>query len=207
MAFDKILIANRGEIACRIIRTLKRLGIASVAVYSEADRHAMHVTLADEAICVGPAPVAASYLNIEAILDAARRTGAQAVHPGYGFLSENAAFAQACEEAGIGFIGPRPEQMKVFGLKHTARAVAKANDVALLPGTGLLSDVRAALDAAVSLGYPVMLKSTAGGGGRSLLRWRGLARVTSRMQACTSKNSSSTRGISRCRCSATARAT
>jgi urea carboxylase len=165
MAFDKILIANRGEIACRIIRTLKRLGIASVAVYSEADRHAMHVTLADEAICVGPAPVAASYLNIEAILDAARRTGAQAVHPGYGFLSENAAFAQACEEAGIGFIGPRPEQMKVFGLKHTARAVAKANDVALLPGTGLLSDVRAALDAAVSLGYPVMLKSTAGGGG------------------------------------------
>jgi urea carboxylase len=177
MAFDKILIANRGEIACRIIRTLKRLGIASVAVYSEADRHAMHVTLADEAICIGQAPVAASYLNIDAILDAARRTGAQAVHPGYGFLSENAAFAQACEEAGISFIGPRPEQMKVFGLKHTAREVAKANDVALLPGTGLLPDVRVALEATVSLGYPVMLKSTAGGGGIGMSLCRDAAQL------------------------------
>ncbi|WP_042338299.1 5-oxoprolinase/urea amidolyase family protein [Paraburkholderia ferrariae] len=165
MAFEKILIANRGEIACRVIRTLRRLGIASVAVYSEADRDAMHVTLADEAVFIGPSPVAASYLNAEAILDAARRTGAQAVHPGYGFLSENAAFATACEEAGIGFIGPKPEQMKAFGLKHTAREIARANGVALLPGTGLLPDVQAALEAAASLGYPVMLKSTAGGGG------------------------------------------
>ncbi|WP_322030268.1 5-oxoprolinase/urea amidolyase family protein [Paraburkholderia sp. J76] len=165
MAFNKVLIANRGEIACRVIRTLKRLGIASVAVYSEADRHAMHVTLADEAVCIGPAPVAQSYLNADAILAAVRSTGAQAVHPGYGFLSENAAFAGACECAGIAFIGPRAEQMTAFGLKHTAREIARANEVALLPGTGLLPDVAAALEAATALGYPVMLKSTAGGGG------------------------------------------
>ncbi|WP_028217033.1 urea carboxylase [Paraburkholderia oxyphila] len=177
MAFDKILIANRGEIACRVIRTLKRLGIASVAVYSEADRHAMHVMQADEAVCIGPAPVAASYLNAEAILEAARRTGAQAVHPGYGFLSENAAFAQACEAAGIRFIGPRPEHMKVFGLKHTAREIAQANGVALLPGTGLLPDVVAALEAARSLGYPVMLKSTAGGGGIGMSLCRDAAQL------------------------------
>ncbi|RQN39726.1 5-oxoprolinase/urea amidolyase family protein [Paraburkholderia tropica] len=177
MAFDKILIANRGEIACRVIRTLKRLGIASVAVYSEADRHAMHVMLADEAVCIGPAPVAQSYLNAAAILDAARKTGAQAVHPGYGFLSENAAFARDCEAAGIAFIGPRAEQMTAFGLKHTAREIAEANGVALLPGTGLLADVQAALDAAASLGYPVMLKSTAGGGGIGMSLCRDAAQL------------------------------
>ncbi|RKF50159.1 urea carboxylase [Paraburkholderia fungorum] len=165
MTFDKVLIANRGEIACRVIRTLKRLGIASVAVYSEADRHAMHVMLADEAVCIGPAVAAASYLNSAAILEAARTSGANAVHPGYGFLSENAAFAQACEDAGIRFIGPRPAQMLEFGLKHTARELAQANDVALLPGTGLLPDVATALSEAGAIGYPVMLKSTAGGGG------------------------------------------
>ncbi|WP_321889396.1 5-oxoprolinase/urea amidolyase family protein [Paraburkholderia bannensis] len=177
MAFDKILIANRGEIACRVIRTLKRLGIASVAVYSEADRHAMHVMLADEAVCIGPAPVAQSYLNAAAILDAARETGAQAVHPGYGFLSENAAFARACEAAGIAFIGPRADQMTAFGLKHTAREIAQANGVALLPGTGLLADAQAALDAAASLGYPVMLKSTAGGGGIGMSLCRDAAQL------------------------------
>jgi len=177
MAFDKILIANRGEIACRVIRTLKRLGIASVAVYSEADRHAMHVTLADEAVCIGPAPVAQSYLNAEAILAAARRTGAQAVHPGYGFLSENAAFASACERSGIAFIGPRPEQMTAFGLKHTAREIARANEVALLPGTGLLAGVAEALEAAAKLGYPVMLKSTAGGGGIGMSLCRDAAQL------------------------------
>ncbi|WP_321784311.1 5-oxoprolinase/urea amidolyase family protein [Paraburkholderia sp. J94] len=177
MAFDKILIANRGEIACRVIRTLKRLGIASVAVYSEADRHAMHVMLADEAVCIGPAPVAQSYLNAAAILDAARQTGAQAVHPGYGFLSENAAFARDCEAEGIAFIGPRAEQMTAFGLKHTAREIARQNGVALLPGTGLLADVQAALDAASSLGYPVMLKSTAGGGGIGMSLCRDAAQL------------------------------
>ncbi|WP_017774958.1 urea carboxylase [Paraburkholderia kururiensis] len=175
--FDKVLIANRGEIACRVIRTLKRLGIASVAVYSEADRHAMHVMQADEAVCIGPAPAAASYLNAAAILDAARRTGAQAIHPGYGFLSENAAFGEACEAAGLRFIGPRPEQMRRFGLKHTARELAQASGVALLPGTGLLADAAAALDAAATLGYPVMLKSTAGGGGIGMSLCRDAAQL------------------------------
>jgi urea carboxylase len=173
LRFSKVLVANRGEIACRVIRTLKRLNIASVAVYSEADRHAMHVMLADEAVCIGPAAAAASYLNVDAILDAARATGAQAVHPGYGFLSENAAFAQACEEASIRFIGPRAEHMRAFGLKHTARELARANEVALLPGTGLLPDVRTALTEAASIGYPVMLKSTAGGGGIGMSLCRG----------------------------------
>jgi urea carboxylase len=165
MKFDKVLIANRGEIACRVIRTLKRLGIASVAVYSEADRHAMHVMLADEAVCIGPAVAASSYLNSAAILDAVRQTGANAVHPGYGFLSENAAFAEACEDAGVRLIGPRPVHMREFGLKHTAREIAQANKVALLPGSGLLPDLAAALSEARTIGYPVMLKSTAGGGG------------------------------------------
>ncbi|MFM0337086.1 5-oxoprolinase/urea amidolyase family protein [Paraburkholderia fungorum] len=179
MRFDKVLIANRGEIACRVIRTLKRLGIASVAVYSEADRHAMHVMLADEAVCIGPAVAASSYLNRAAILEAARATGANAVHPGYGFLSENAAFAQACEDAGIRFIGPRPAQMLEFGLKHTARELARANHVALLPGTGLLPDVTAALREAESIGYPVMLKSTAGGGGIGMSLCRDAAQLES----------------------------
>ena len=175
--FTKVLIANRGEIACRVIRTLKSMGIGSVAVYSEADRHARHVALADEAICVGPAPAAQSYLNAEAILDAARRSGAQAIHPGYGFLSENAAFADACEAAGIRFIGPSGDHMRAFGLKHTAREVAKANDVALLPGTGLLADVAAALIEAERIGYPVMLKSTAGGGGIGMSLCRDAAQL------------------------------
>ncbi|ENH6339646.1 5-oxoprolinase/urea amidolyase family protein [Burkholderia vietnamiensis] len=165
MSFTKVLVANRGEIACRVMRTLKRLGIASVAVYSEADRHARHVMMADEAVCVGPAAAAESYLNVTAILDAARDTGAQAIHPGYGFLSENADFARACEQAGIRFIGPRPEQMLAFGLKHTARALARDHAVPLLPGTGLLADVGEALREVRAIGYPVMLKSTAGGGG------------------------------------------
>ena len=177
MKFGKVLIANRGEIACRVIRTLRRLGIASVAVYSEADRHAKHVTMADESVCVGPAAAADSYLNVAAILDAARTTGAHAVHPGYGFLSENAAFAQACEDAGIRFIGPRPAQMRAFGLKHTARALARAQDVPLLPGTGLLPDVGAALREAQTIGYPVMLKSTAGGGGIGMSLCRDAAQL------------------------------
>jgi urea carboxylase len=179
MSFRKVLIANRGEIACRVIRTLKRLGIASVAVYSEADRHAMHVMLADEAVCIGPALAAQSYLNSAAILEAARACGADAVHPGYGFLSENAAFAQACDDAGIRFIGPTPGQMREFGLKHTARELARANDVALLPGTALLPDVSAALREAESIGYPVMLKSTAGGGGIGMSLCRDAAQLES----------------------------
>jgi urea carboxylase len=163
--FTKVVIANRGEIACRIIRTLKKMGIASVAIYSEADAGARHVLDADEAVCVGSAPAAESYLNVQKILQVAADTGAQAIHPGYGFLSENAAFAEACEAAGIAFIGPTPTQMREFGLKHTARSLAEKNNVPLLPGTGLLKDVAEAKTEATNIGYPVMLKSTAGGGG------------------------------------------
>jgi len=163
--FKKVLIANRGEIACRIIRTLKKMGVGSVAVYSEADAGARHVLDADEAVCVGPAPAAASYLDVEKILAAAKQTGAEAIHPGYGFLSENPAFAEACEAAGIAFIGPTPKQMRDFGLKHTARELAEKNGVPLLPGTGLLKDAAHAQIEAENIGYPVMLKSTAGGGG------------------------------------------
>jgi len=163
--FNKVLIANRGAIACRIIRTLSRMGIASVAVYSEADRYSRHVLEADEAVFLGPAPASESYLRQDKILDAARETGAQAIHPGYGFLSENAAFAEECEAAGIAFIGPTPRQMRDFGLKHTARELAEHNDVPLLPGSGLLDDAAHALREAERIGYPVMLKSTAGGGG------------------------------------------
>ncbi|HEM7890392.1 MULTISPECIES: urea carboxylase [Burkholderia] len=177
MRFAKVLVANRGEIACRVIRTLKRLGIASVAIYSDADRDARHVTLADEAVRVGPAPASESYLNVAAILAAARETGAQAVHPGYGFLSEHAGFADACEAAGVRFIGPRGDQMRAFGLKHTARALAAAQGVALLPGTGLLDDVATALAEADAIGYPVMLKSTAGGGGIGMSLCRDAAQL------------------------------
>ena len=163
--FTKVLIANRGAIACRIIRTLHRMGIASVAVCSEADRHSLHVMQARESVLLGPAPAAQSYLDIGKVLDAARRTGADAIHPGYGFLSENAEFAEACEAAGIAFIGPTPSQMREFGLKHTARALAAANHVPLLPGTQLLANAEEAAAEAARIGLPVMLKSTAGGGG------------------------------------------
>ena len=163
--FKKVLIANRGEIACRIIRTLRQMGIASVAIYSEADANARHVLEADEAVCVGPAPVAESYLNVERILAVAKQTGAGAIHPGYGFLSENPAFAEACEAAGMVFVGPMPSQMRDFGLKHKARELAEISGVPLLPGTGLLVDAAHARIEATRIGYPVMLKSSAGGGG------------------------------------------
>ena len=163
--FRKVLIANRGVVACRIIRTLRNMGIGSVAVYSEADRHSLHVQQADEALLIGPPPATQSYLSVGAILEAARKSGAEAIHPGYGFLSENAAFAQVCTDSGVVFIGPTPEQMRVFGLKHTARAMARECGVPLLPGTGLLAGAQEAAESAEQIGYPVMLKSTAGGGG------------------------------------------
>jgi urea carboxylase len=163
--FAKVLVANRGEIACRILRTLKRLGVASVAVYSSADRHAPHVHDADESQFLGEGGATDTYLSVQKILAAAKACGAQAVHPGYGFLSENAGFAQACADAGIAFIGPTPQQMRQFGLKHLAREVAQKNGVALLPGSGLLANAEEALSEASRIGYPVMLKSTAGGGG------------------------------------------
>ena len=163
--FRKVLIANRGAIACRIIRTLRKMGVGSVAVYSEADRHSPHVRQADEAAFIGPSAPAQSYLSIPGLLEAARKTGAEAIHPGYGFLSENAEFADACLAQGTVFIGPTPEQMRNFGLKHVARRIAAENGVPLLPGSGLLENIHAAIEAADRIGYPVMLKSTAGGGG------------------------------------------
>ncbi len=163
--FNKVLIANRGAIACRIIRTLKSMGIASVAVYSEADRHSAHVSQADQAFCIGPPAASESYLDTGRILALAKEQDVDAIHPGYGFLSENAAFAEACEAAGIAFIGPTPRQMRDFGLKHTARQLAEKNRLPLLPGTGLLDDLDQAKAEAMRIGYPVMLKSTAGGGG------------------------------------------
>ncbi|MGV8832248.1 MAG: urea carboxylase [Devosia sp.] len=163
--FSKVLVANRGEIAVRIIKTLRKMGIASVAVYSDADRFTKAVSLADEAVRLGPAPATQSYLDVDAVIAACRATGAQAVHPGYGFLSENIGFAERLAAEGIAFIGPTPDNIAAFGLKHTARDLAKASGVPLLPGTDLLTSAEAALTAAETIGYPVMLKSTAGGGG------------------------------------------
>jgi len=166
--FKTVLVANRGEIACRIIRTLHTLGIHALAIYSEADRHAAHVKMADSAVCVGPPPVAESYLQVDKILQVCRDHQVDAVHPGYGFLSENPQFAEALAEAGIVFIGPQPEQLRQFGLKHTARELAANCGVPLLPGTALLESLEQALEAAELIGFPVMLKSTAGGGGIGL---------------------------------------
>jgi urea carboxylase len=168
--FRKVLIANRGAIACRIERTLRRMGIASVAVYSDADRHALHVAQADEAVRLGTAPAADSYLRADRIIEAALTRGAEAVHPGYGFLSEDAQFADAVRAAGLVFIGPTPDQMRSFGLKHRAREIAAAHDVPLLPGSGLLESFEQARMAAARIGYPLMLKSTAGGGGIGMQR-------------------------------------
>jgi urea carboxylase len=164
----KVLIANRGEIACRILRTLRRMGIASVAVHSDVDAFARHVREADEAVCVGGARPSESYLRADRILQVARDTGAEAIHPGYGFLSERAGFAADCERAGIRFIGPTSEQIREFGLKHRAREIAATHGVPLLPGTPLLPDAASAVAHASEIGYPVILKSTAGGGGIGL---------------------------------------
>ncbi|SKB01431.1 urea carboxylase [Prosthecobacter debontii] len=168
--FSKVLIANRGEIACRIIRTLKKLGMGSVAVYSEADRDAPHVAMADESYLLGPAPVSESYINQAKLIEVATLSGAQAVHPGYGLLSENPGFAEACEAAGLAFMGPTPDQMRAFGLKHTARERALACQVPLVPGSDLLQDADEAIQEASRIGFPVMLKSTAGGGGIGMRR-------------------------------------
>ncbi|HCB9203019.1 Urea carboxylase [Klebsiella variicola] len=163
--FDTLLIANRGAIACRILRTLRAMQVKGVAVYAEADLSSLHVREADEALSLGEGPAAQTYLVVEKIIAAALQSGARAIHPGYGFLSENAAFAEACEAAGLAFVGPTPQQLRTFGLKHTARALAKAEGVPLLEGSELLADSEEACQAAEAVGYPVMLKSTAGGGG------------------------------------------
>ncbi|MGW3129329.1 5-oxoprolinase/urea amidolyase family protein [Streptomyces sp. NPDC001123] len=177
-SFEKLLIANRGEIAVRIIRTARELGLRTVAVYSDPDRSAPHVRLADEAVRLGPAPAKESYLDADLVLKAAKDTGAGAVHPGYGFLSEDAGFARRCEEAGIVFVGPTPEQLELFGAKHTARAAAQAAGVPLAPGTGLLADVDEARREASAIGYPVMLKATGGGGGIGMSACRSADELT-----------------------------
>jgi urea carboxylase len=163
--FSKVLIANRGAIASRLIRTLRRMKVGSVAVYSEADRHSLYVEQADEAVPIGPAPATLSYLSIPALVDAARKTGAEAIHPGYGFLSENADFAETCAKNGVVFVGPTPEQIRAFGFKHTARKIALENGLPVFAATGLLQSAEEACAAAAAIGYPVMLKSIAGGGG------------------------------------------
>ncbi|WP_217550339.1 5-oxoprolinase/urea amidolyase family protein [Streptomyces sp. GbtcB6] len=178
MTFDTLLIANRGEIAVRIIRTARELGLRTVAVYSDPDRSAPHVRLADEAVRLGPAPAKESYLDADLVLKAAKDTGAGAIHPGYGFLSEDAAFARRCEEAGIVFVGPTPEHLELFGAKHTARAAAEAAGVPLAPGTGLLADLAEALREASAIGYPVMLKATGGGGGIGMSACRSADELT-----------------------------
>lgn len=166
--FDTVLVANRGEIACRIIRSARALGLRTVAVYSDADADAPHTSLADDAVRLGGASPAESYLDIDRVLAAAAATGAGAIHPGYGFLSENASFARAVAKAGLVFVGPTPEQLEVFGDKHSARAVAEKAGVPLVAGSGLLDDVHHAVRAAREIGYPVMLKATSGGGGIGL---------------------------------------
>ncbi|OLS60750.1 urea carboxylase [Pseudomonas putida] len=181
--FEKLLIANRGAIACRVLRTLRELKVQGVAVYSEADLASRHILEADQAISLGQGAAAGTYLAVDKILAAARESGAQAIHPGYGFLSENAAFAEACEAAGLVFVGPTPEQLRLFGLKHTARDLARQQGLPLLEGTDLLDSLGDALQAADSVGYPVMLKSTAGGGGIGMRVCRSAAELEDAFEA------------------------
>ncbi|MFN0187519.1 MAG: acetyl-CoA carboxylase biotin carboxylase subunit [Bacteroidia bacterium] len=169
MKFTKILIANRGEIALRIMRTAREMGIKTVAVYSDADRESLQVRYADEAVCIGPAPSAQSYLVIDKIIDAALKTGAQAIHPGYGFLSENASFARAVKAAGLILIGPSPEAMDLMGNKLTAKAAAKEYNIPMVPGTDYaLTDIEAAKKVAKEVGFPILIKAAAGGGGKGM---------------------------------------
>jgi len=167
--FKKILIANRGEIALRIIRTCKELGIKTVAVYSEADKNSLHVTFADEAVCIGPALSKDSYLKIPALISAAQITGAEAIHPGYGFLAENASFSEICSESGIKFIGPSPEMINMMGNKANAKETMKKNGVPVIPGSdGVVMSVAEGKAIAQEIGFPVIIKASAGGGGKGM---------------------------------------
>ena len=218
--FKKILIANRGEIACRVIRTAKAMGIKTVAVYSDADARAPHVRMADESVRIGPAAAAESYLKAELIIDACKATGAEAVHPGYGFLSERASFVEALSAAGIAFIGPPANAIAAMGDKIESKKLAKAAGVSVVPGyLGEIADTDEAVKIAGEIGYPVMMKASAGGGGKGMrlayseadvregfeaTKREGLRR--SATTACSSRNSSRTRATSRSRCSATSMA-
>ena len=218
--FKRILIANRGEIACRIIRTARRMGIATVAVYSEADRDALHVEMADTAVAIGPPPAAQSYLSIEAIVAACRKSGAEAVHPGYGFLSEREAFPVALAEAGIVFIGPNPAAIAAMGDKIESKKVAAEAKVSTVPGhLGVIADESEAVRIAAEIGYPVMLKASAGGGGKGMRIAfsreeviEGFAAPARRRNphsattASSSRNSSPIPATSKSRCSATSTA-
>src|SRR6202142_4657943 len=167
--FTKILIANRGEIACRVIKTARKMGLKTVAVYSDADRDALHVEMADEAVHLGPPPAAQSYLLIDKIVEACKATGAQAVHPGYGFLSEREAFPRALEAAGIVFIGPNPKAIAAMGDKIESKKAAAAANVSTVPGhLGVIDNDAEAMEIAEEIGYPVMIKASAGGGGKGM---------------------------------------
>jgi len=167
--FEKILVANRGEIAVRVIRACREMGIRTVAVFSEADRRGLHVLSADEAVCIGPPPAVESYLNMDAVIQAARKTGAEAIHPGYGFLAENAAFARRCEEEGITFIGPRSSALELVGDKIRSRRTLEQAGIAIIPGMkGAVRDKQVFKAEARKIGYPVMIKASAGGGGKGM---------------------------------------
>src|SRR4051794_17336358 len=169
--FASVLIANRGEIACRVARTARRLGLRTIAVYSEADAGALHVRACDEAHPIGPAPARDSYLRIDRIIAAARAAGADCIHPGYGFLSENAAFAEACAAAGIAFVGPPPEAIRAMGLKDRAKALMEQAGVPVVPGYhGERQEPKFLKEKAYQIGYPLLIKAVAGGGGRGLRR-------------------------------------
>jgi acetyl-CoA carboxylase biotin carboxylase subunit len=167
--FNKILIANRGEIALRVIRTCKELGIKTVAVYSEADKDSLHVTFADEAVCIGPSPSKESYLKIPLIISAAQITGSEAIHPGYGFLAENASFSEICADSGIKFIGPSPKMINAMGDKSFAKDTMRKNGVPVIPGSdGVINDIEEGKKVSLEIGYPVIIKASAGGGGKGM---------------------------------------
>ena len=167
--FSKILIANRGEIACRVIKSARKMGIATVAVYSDADKHALHVQMADEAVHIGPPPANQSYIVIDRIMEAVRASGAQAVHPGYGFLSENSKFAEALAAEGVAFIGPPKGAIEAMGDKITSKKIAQEAGVSTVPGyMGLIADAEEAVKISNQIGYPVMIKASAGGGGKGM---------------------------------------
>ena len=185
--FNKVLIANRGEIAVRVIRTLREMGVKSVAVYSEADRSSLHVRLADEAVCIGPAIARESYLSIPAIISAAKVTGADAIHPGYGFLSENADFSAACRDNGITFIGPSPKSIQQLGHKAEARKMATKAGVPVTPGTKDCVSTKEAAVQAEKIGYPIMIKAAAGGGGKGIRIVREASQLKNEMNMASSE--------------------